>query len=619
MKYITKNKKSEIQLTTMNERMDNGRKLYIAAWTFEIFAATIGILVAIVTGIQSHNTFEELNLLQNIGIDSSLSIHQWSDVVLGFVPFIMVAIAELLKIPMSYLVYINRNLITKTLFSIILLGLTFITFETIFNGFERQFNNITIQVRVPLEKLQSKAKQIDFRKAYIEENESISESDIEIKYYNTSTSDNRAIDKSLANIDDQILQVQLNSGGPLSDEIKQITSKRDRISKQMDKDIKSKQDNFSKTQKSIEKINQRVSDRIRRNDEKISSNDLVINESGGLFCFGSCNDAKKRNKKLNHENDKLKMQLDKRVFILDDEISIIKNKFQSEIDQLDNSIENLQRKLSSLNVNNIQIDNLKAKKIEIQNSRTEKIEERGLRKQKEINNLDKVKELVFTYSAEINSLNFEVEELREEVNKYNSLSQVYRLAAKYLNFVKEPYECKLHEGKLVKDDALFVLDQNVSKSKAGQCQKAGGIWKKTKEITPSEVTSEAVSKVALVWFGSLAFLVSIMGVVLAFGSLILKHPNKKFINREESRWSVSKTFRRVFTAILKKARKPKRTVEVPKVVIKEVPVDKVVFKEVPIEVVKKEVVHIPIYTNDPDLLKFGTTKIKDVLQGDKEK
>ena len=48
-------------------------------------------------------------------------------------------------------------------------------------------------------------------------------------------------------------------------------------------------------------------------------------------------------------------------------------------------------------------------------------------------------------------------------------------------------------------------------------------------------------------------------------------------------------------------------------VVKEVPVDKVVIQEVPVEVVKKEVIHVPIYTNDPDLIKFGTTKVKDIM------
>jgi|TARA_B100002003_G_scaffold175324_1_gene163188 hypothetical protein len=53
-----------------------------------------------------------------------------------------------------------------------------------------------------------------------------------------------------------------------------------------------------------------------------------------------------------------------------------------------------------------------------------------------------------------------------------------------------------------------------------------------------------------------------------------------------------------------------KNVEVEKIVevTKEVPVDKVAFKEVPVEVVKREVVHIPVYTNDPSLLgkKFET-------------
>ena len=40
------------------------------------------------------------------------------------------------------------------------------------------------------------------------------------------------------------------------------------------------------------------------------------------------------------------------------------------------------------------------------------------------------------------------------------------------------------------------------------------------------------------------------------------------------------------------------------------------IKEVPKEVIRKEVIHVPIYTNDPDLLKFGTTKVKDILDDD---
>ena len=62
----------------------------------------------------------------------------------------------------------------------------------------------------------------------------------------------------------------------------------------------------------------------------------------------------------------------------------------------------------------------------------------------------------------------------------------------------------------------------------------------------------------------------------------------------------------------------KVTKEVPveKIVKETVEVEKVVYKEVPKEIVRKEVIHVPIYTNDTDLLKFGTTKVEDILDDD---
>ena len=48
---------------------------------------------------------------------------------------------------------------------------------------------------------------------------------------------------------------------------------------------------------------------------------------------------------------------------------------------------------------------------------------------------------------------------------------------------------------------------------------------------------------------------------------------------------------------------------------KEVPVDKVVLKEVPVEIVKKEIVHVPLYSADSGLIdgskKFKGNKTKD--------
>ena len=107
MDYIIKNNNPKVQLSTLNERIKNGQKLYIAAWAFEILATIIGILIAVVTGITAYEGFVAMSS------DGEVSYEQWSDVVLGFVPFLMVALAEILKIPIAYLVYINRSIITK--------------------------------------------------------------------------------------------------------------------------------------------------------------------------------------------------------------------------------------------------------------------------------------------------------------------------------------------------------------------------------------------------------------------------------------------------------------------------------------------------------------------------
>ena len=138
------------------------------------------------------------------------------------------------------------------------------------------------------------------------------------------------------------------------------------------------------------------------------------------------------------------------------------------------------------------------------------------------------------------------------------------------------------------------------------------------------ITEKQLSLVATVWFGSLAGIVSTMGIFLAFGAFILKHPVAAF-HEEERRnrrnGSIKRAFRLMLRALRKRFKEPKivtkvKEIEVPKEVVKEIPVDKVVFKEIPIEVVKKEVIHTPIYTNDPDLIKFGTTKVKDIVKDD---
>ena len=611
MDYITKNNNSKVQLSTLNERINNGQKLYIAAWTFEILAAIIGLLVAFVTGMTAYESFASSSP------DREVSYEQLSDVILGFVPFIMVALAEILKIPMSYLVYINRHLITKLIFSIILVSLTFITFETVSSGFERQFSNITSKVRLPLDKMRLYSKELELLEESINKNEKVNTSSVSKRFNNIKNEERDQYHKNLKDIDDQILMVKANIGGSAGAELKLKQAKFNRLTKDQKEEVGRIREDSAELQASANRISKDIQSRISKKRELYKENEKIISDAS-LFCFSACKSAEQANSDLYDDINTLEDDLNSSRFVLNEEVRKAKSKYQSQINNAEKEIERLSGKVSKSTSNSFQIESLNSKKSEEQERHQIKLKEVNIQENKRILTLVNLGKQIEKDKVKALSLRDDITELNKETGKYESVTQIYRFTKYYMNFMQKPVCLKYAEMTSVPaPDKDVNFYSNLFRDKEAECLN----WSDPKEITTADVTMEDVSKVAFVWFGSLAFLVSIMGVVLAFGAFILKHPNNKFQDHKKHNWSLTRSIRMLFTSLLKKSRKPKKTLEVTKIVeiIKEVPVDKVVFQEVPVEVVKKEVIHTPIYTNDPDLLKFGTTKIKDVLKTEDEK
>lgn len=61
----------------------------------------------------------------------------------------MVAIVEFTKIPFSEAIFYAQSKIWKITFSICLLFISFITFESAMNGFERNFNALMFEIEKP--------------------------------------------------------------------------------------------------------------------------------------------------------------------------------------------------------------------------------------------------------------------------------------------------------------------------------------------------------------------------------------------------------------------------------------------------------------------------------------
>ena len=104
------------------------------------------------------------------------------------------------------------------------------------------------------------------------------------------------------------------------------------------------------------------------------------------------------------------------------------------------------------------------------------------------------------------------------------------------------------------------------------------------------------NNVALVWFGSLAFIAALAGPITAMVALALQRIADQAEDHRESR--LSRLVRRM---LVRWRWRRVRTVKVPV----EVPVDREVEKrvEVPVEKVIKEILYVPVLTDDPEALR----------------
>ncbi|SVE10793.1 uncharacterized protein METZ01_LOCUS463647, partial [marine metagenome] len=180
------------------------------AWVIEINAALLGIAIAWLMGYQTYeiytNEFGEFPLVR------------YFDLILAGLPFIMVAAVEILKIPLCFVVYINTGFRIRLIFSIVLVAITFITFETLATGFERQFHNISTNVEIPQDKLVALIKKIQFNKDQIKNKEIVSDESIkeEVEFRTGAAKESR--DEAVNNMKEQINQYLDLGGGTLAEQ-----------------------------------------------------------------------------------------------------------------------------------------------------------------------------------------------------------------------------------------------------------------------------------------------------------------------------------------------------------------------------------------------------------------
>jgi hypothetical protein len=563
------------------EKISSGKKLYKFAWVIEIIAAFIGVMIAWSMGFQTYQYYVTEN--------GSFPLINLFDLVLAGLPFLMVASVELLKIPFCKLIYLNKSFKIRFLFSIVLVLVTFITFETLITGFERQFANISIQVSTPQKKLNTINQKISFREDQVSElklktDDSISD-EVTIRRLEAEASRDSAIQALEAQKDQYLAsgnQVLLDKKANLENQIERERARRDEKIKQTEKNFVAVSEEEQLRQAEARKGNDRQIEIYEQNIKRLEKNLEIQKVEKDLIKFlgGQVGQWEKDIKKYRVLIEKLLIENTKvglgSANNLNIEITRINNEVELRIDDFYEQINEIDLKLAQNNKYRNEIARIDQKIIRRQEQYNKEIDKIDAFRDEQTKDLGDKNDRIDAIEEELVPLKEEQSALFIEITEAYEQTQIYRIAKSW-----------------------YGLEDGVM------------------------ISEEQISFVAKVWFGSLAGIVSTMGIFLAFGSFIFMYSGIEFKELKERKPG---PLRRALINMMESRKKRydnpekivKVTKEVPveKIVKETVEVEKVVYKEVPKEIVRKEVIHVPIYTNDTDLLKFGTTKVEDILDDD---
>lgn len=115
-----------------------GVRLVRFAWAVEIIAVLIGFLISVLV---AYATYFQINRT-----GTEFTFGDYAAILVAGLPFLLVAVVELTKIPVATAFMYAKHTSWRILFFFGMLLLAMITFETMINGFERNFANLTLAI-----------------------------------------------------------------------------------------------------------------------------------------------------------------------------------------------------------------------------------------------------------------------------------------------------------------------------------------------------------------------------------------------------------------------------------------------------------------------------------------
>ena len=609
--------------TKFQKEQDFGRKLFVAAWAVEIMAASLGLLIAgfVAFDAYSQNPDESGNGLLNA--------------ITGALPFALIAVIELTKIPLASGLYKVRNWGWKLFILVALLALMFVTFETMFTGLERQMTNITARITGQKTEIQRLESQIAENERQIVE---ITERDVESEtadingQIRTTRDDAKQQLRNLQNSHNSAvvdLEQQLNDLRERQLQSRNlVTSNFDTAIRSANERIKSLDQKLTEAENRVEQVRFKMADdpaikKLERENGDIQSS---IDETVELLGSTDDSDIKrvqvligvkadgKRGISTRSAFKEWREKEEGRIATNDLKIENIKDelkadlvKAEAEAEEISNERETWIGERQSLekqktNVIKVLADEppspeleLIGKKIaevqsKLQAAKDQYVErEEGIQSQAKTmvksltdqrgaisDNINSKKQLVPKLKSGITDLKANIVNIQNEIRKDARNNQVYRFAQKWGQRIGP----KLFDREAYED----ILD----------------------------VTEKDITKVGAFWFGSIAIICATIGTVLALIANIMTDPDA-FVQKQKSRKvrPVRRGLRLLFLVVRKKLLKRReviereKIVEVEKLVEVEKEVEKIVEVEKIIEIEKEvekeveklvpEIIPIPIF------------------------
>lgn len=568
-----------------NEKL-SGRIIFLA-WGIEIIAASVGLFLAI---------------SRMIGTDSNQDLPAYM-AIQGALPFFAVAVIELTKIPLASVFYAAQTFRWRVIFLISLIIAMGITFETFFIGFDMYQSLLTRDLRPTLNEIKEQKRVI--RTANDERGSAESILARRDEASTTTIQNQQSINDRY---DDQVDELKRQKTavlekyqakiGPLQASLDTVTSDLealevrhqndlDQVSQARDKatdaalaDLEGARDRDQQILNGLRSERQKIiADATQRRDQVLDSAASELND-----CILSCSQIRENR---------------------DKNIASIEQDERAKLAQVDQKIRQVEVRLSGSGVNTsdvrdqytVEINRLKAaytnEKRQLEQRREQLLEKIAIASS-DVSEFDQGK--LEEIEAGLEALAIARQsELNAEKERFDSLQTTFDEQSQ--SAIRSSQSVAEANKKLV--PLCAELDAAVADNQ---------VYRLAMQIYGSEdacaISEDQLSITKAIWFGSLAIIVSVLGTILALAAFVVRHPPEPYF---VSSRPIGDRLRLLFVSIRKRMNAPrieKVEIEVEKVVeiTKEVPVEKVALRDVPVEIVKREVVHIPVYTNDPSLL-----------------